>query len=232
MDIGIFGSGMVGQTLAEKLVELGHKVMIGTRDKGKLLARSEPDAFGRPPYKDWHKSHSNVELGTLNETAEFGELLINAMKGDGALSALKMIDTKNLSGKVMIDISNPLDFSKGFPPLLSICNTDSLGEQIQRAYPDLKVVKSLNTMNAYLMVNPRIVPEDQTVFLCGNDSQAKELVKDLLLSFGWKESEMLDLGDISNARGTEQLLPIWTRIYSGTGSPIFNFRIVFGNIKK
>lgn len=228
MKIGILGSGVVGQTLAEKLNELGHKVMIGTRNKENLLARNEPDSFGRPPFKEWHKSNSNVGLGTLGEVAEFGELLVNAMNGNGTVEALKSIGNETLSGKIMIDIANPLDFSQGFPPSLTVCNTDSLGEQVQRTFPELKVVKTLNTMNAYLMVNPRMIAEDQTVFLSGNDSEAKEKVKQLLRSFGWKESEMLDLGDITTARGSEQLLPIWARIYSGIGNPMFNFRIVFG----
>jgi len=228
MKIGIFGTGIVGQTIAEKLIDLGHEVMIGTRNKENLLARKEPDSFGRPPFIEWHKSNSKVGLGTLSETAEFGELLINAMQGNGTISALKSIGDELLSGKILIDIANPLDFSQGFPPSLTICNTDSLAEHIQRTFPELKVVKSLNTMNANLMVNPRMIGEDQTVFLSGNDNRAKDTVKHLLQSFGWKESEMLDLGDITTARASEQLLPIWVRIYSGIGNPMFNFRIVFG----
>ena len=228
MKIGILGTGMVGQTIAEKLLELGHKVMIGTRNIENLMSRNEPDNFGRPPFKEWHQSRQNIALGTLSETADFGKLLVNALQGVGTIEALKSVGEEKFSGKVMLDIANPLDFSQGFPPSLTVCNTGSLGEQIQNAFPDLKVVKSLNTMNAYLMVNPRMIPEDQTVFVSGNDNSAKQTVKQLLQSFGWKESEIIDLGDISTSRGSEQLLPIWTRIYSGVGNPMFNFKIVFG----
>lgn len=218
----------MGQTIASKLIELGHDVMIGTRNVDKLLVKSEPDNFGRPPFKVWHQSNQKVKLASLDETAGFGEFLVNAMQGHGTLSALEKIDNEKLAGKVLLDISNPLDFSQGFPPSLTVCNTDSLGEQIQRGFPGLKVVKSLNTMNAYIMVNPRVLPENHTVFLSGNDSDAKESVRQLLQSFGWKNDEILDLGDITTARGSEQILPIWARIYSGVGNPMFNIKIVFG----
>jgi len=129
----------------------------------------------------------------------------------------------------MLDISNPLDFSKGMPPSLSVCNTDSLGEQIQRTYPELKVVKTLNTMNAYIMVNPAALPSDHTVFVSGNDGSAKQQVKNILKSFGWKEKNMIDLGDITTARGTEMLLPIWVRLWGALQNPMFNFNIVTGS---
>lgn len=232
MKIGVLGTGVVGQTIAEKLAELGNEVMIGTRDVDNLMSRENPDGYGRPPFKVWHQSHDSVQIGTLGETAAFGELLVNAMQGLGTLAALESIGEPKLSGKILLDIANPLDFSQGFPPSLSVCNTDSLGEQIQRAYPELKVVKSLNTMTSFLMVNPRLLPEDQTVFLSGNDDQAKGTVKEILGSFGWKESEMIDLGDITTARGTEQLLPVWVRIYGGVGHAMFNFKVVFGENPK
>ncbi|MCB9271305.1 MAG: NAD(P)-binding domain-containing protein [Lewinellaceae bacterium] len=228
MKIGIFGTGIVGQTIAEKVADLGHEVMIGTRNVEALLAKSNPDSYGRPPFKEWLNARSGIQVATLDETAASCTLLINAMHGMGTIQALGSIDPSHLSGKILLDIANPLDFSQGFPPTLAICNTDSLGEQIQRTFPELKVVKSLNTMNANLMVHPRAIDGDQTVFLSGNDSAAKETVKSLLNSFGWKEREMIDLGDISTARGTEQLLPIWVRIYAGKGTSLFNFRIVFG----
>jgi len=228
MKIAILGSGVVGQIIAEKLTKLGHEVMIGTRNKEKLLDKADVDTFGRPPFKDWHKQNQAVKLGLNYEAAIFGELVVNATSGVGSLEALKMAGIENLKGKVLLDIANPLDFSQGMPPSLTICNTDSLGEQIQRKFPDIKVVKSLNTMNAYLMVNPRLLPEEQTVFLSGNDTQAKETIKKLLGSFGWKENEMIDLGDISTSRGTEQLLPIWARLYGVLNNPMFNFKIVVG----
>ena len=219
MKIGIFGSGIVGQTLATKLDKLGHEVMMSTRNAADLYQR-------KPAFKTWHEDHPAIRLGNVNEAAAYGHLLINALQGLSTLQALKTIEAQHLNGKIMLDIANPLDFSDGFPPTLSVCNTDSLGEQIQRAYPDLKVVKSLNTMNANLMTDPRELPHDQTVFLSGNDEAAKTQIKELLASFGWKLTEMFDLGDITTARGTEQLLPIWVRIYSKVGHPKFNFRMV------
>jgi predicted dinucleotide-binding enzyme len=142
------------------------------------------------------------------------------------MEAVKLAGESDLNGKSMLDISNPLDFSKGFPPSLTVCNTDSLGEQLQRAFPQLKVVKGLNTLNAYLMVSPRTLQDTHHIFLCGNDADAKGEVRELLGSFGWTNEEMIDLGDITNARGTEQLLPIWVRLYSTFQDGAFNFKIV------
>lgn len=226
MKIGVFGTGMVGQAIAEKLDSLGHEVMLGTRDAAASLAREGKDGMGRPPLKDWMAAHPKVKLGTFAEAAAHGALLVNATSGSGALDALKLAGEANLGGKTMLDISNPLDFSKGFPPSLTVCNTDSLGEQLQRAFPTLRVVKGLNTLTCTLMVAPRMLPEQHHLFLCGNDAGAKAEVRRLLASFGWAEEEMIDLGDITNARGTEQLLPIWVRLYGTLKSPLFNFRIV------
>jgi predicted dinucleotide-binding enzyme len=182
--------------------------------------------FGRPPLSEWHAQHPVIHLGTYREAASFGDMIINATHGDGSIQALEMGGKELLAGKVLLDVANPLDFSRGMPPALSVCNTDSLGEQIQRAFPEVKVVKGLNTMNCFLMVNPAALPEDHHVFICGNDAGAKAEVKDLLTSFGWKAKTILDLGDISNARGTEQLLPIWVRLYGTLKTGMFNFRIV------
>jgi 8-hydroxy-5-deazaflavin:NADPH oxidoreductase len=228
MKIGILGTGVVGQTIAEKLVQLNHQVILGTRDKQATLAKTGKDNFGRPPFSEWLKNNSKVQFGTYTEAASFGEFLVNATNGSGTMPALEAAGKKNLSGKVMIDISNPLDFSKGMPPSLFISNTDSLGEQIQRTYPELKVVKALNTMNAYIMVNPGLLPDDHNVFLNGNDAKAKEEVKKLLSSFGWKEKNIIDMGDITTARGTEQILPIWVRLWGSLQTPMFNFKIVVG----
>jgi len=229
MKIAVFGTGVVGQTLAEKLSSLGHQVKIGTRDIGETMARSNPDNYGRPPFKVWQAEHTAVTLGTFKEAAAFGELIVNALNGSGTIPALEQAGKANLTGKVMIDISNPLDFSKGFPPSLFVSNTDSLAEQIQRAFPELKVVKSLNTLNASLMVNPALLSEDHTVFMNGNDSGAKAKVKEILQSFGWKEHNIIDLGNITTARGTEQLLPIWVRLYGALQTPMFNFKIVMNS---
>jgi len=138
---------------------------------------------------------------------------------------LRLAGEDNLNGKIIIDIANPLDFSQGMPPTLSVSNTDSLGEQIQRRFPEAKVVKTLNTMNAYLMVDPsQLAAADHTLFVSGDDAGAKAIVTELLQSFGW--TDIIDLGDISTARGTEMLLPIWVRLFGALQKPIFNFKIV------
>ena len=226
MKIGVFGTGMVGQVIAEKLDSLGHEVMLGTRNVQQSLAREEKEGAGRPALKSWMAAHPKIAIGTFAEAALHAQLLVNATSGSGAMEALKAAGNANLNGKAMLDISNPLDFSKGFPPSLTVCNTDSLGEELQRAFPELKVVKGLNTLTCFLMVAPRQLPEEHHIFLCGNDAGAKGEVRELLSSFGWADNEMIDLGDITNARGTEQLLPIWVRLYGTFQDPMFNFRIV------
>jgi hypothetical protein len=232
MKITVLGTGVVGQTIAEKLSQLGHEVMIGTRGVKETLTKTKPDNFGRPAFKDWYAGHSNIKFGTYAEAASFGEFIVNATNGAGSLQALELAGLKNLAKKVVMDISNPLDFSKGFPPSLLVSNTDSLGEQIQRNFPETRVVKTLNTMNAFIMVNPALLPEDHHVFLSGNDAEAKSKVKSVLGSFGWKENNMIDLGDITSARGTEQILPIWVRLMGVLQNPFFNFKIVQGEAPK
>jgi len=229
MTIGIFGTGMVAQTLAASLQDSGNAVLIGTRDPGATLSRTEPGAFGNPPFSVWLKEHPGTILGSYAEMARGAEILINATSGSGSLPALESADASNLEGKILIDISNPLDFSQGFPPSLTVCNTDSLGEQIQRAFPALKVVKTLNTLTAPLMVNPALLPSDHVIFLNGNDAEAKARVTTLLGEwFGWKPSNIIDMGDITTARGTEMLLPLWVRLFGTFGTPMFNFNIVRG----
>jgi|WetSurMetagenome_2_1015567.scaffolds.fasta_scaffold22688_2 8-hydroxy-5-deazaflavin:NADPH oxidoreductase len=228
MKIGILGTGVVGQTIAEKLVQLGHNIMMGTRDKKATLAKTGKDNFGRPSFSEWLKNNSKVQFGTYSEAASFGEFLVNATSGVGSIEALKMAGENNLANKVLLDISNPLDFSKGMPPTLTVCNTDSLAEQIQRTFPKSKVVKSLNTLTAMLMVNPGLLSESTNIFLNGNDSIAKSEVKKLLKTFGWNENDIIDMGDITTARGTEQILPIWVRLWGTLQTPMFNFKIVVG----
>ena len=212
MKIGIIGTGMVGRSLGERLVELGHDVMIGTRDLKKTMSRTEPDMYGNPPFNEWHKKNQNIKLGTFSDAAVYGEFLINATTGASSLEALKLVGEDYLNEKVLIDIANPLDFSKGMPPTLFKSNTDSLGEQIQRTFPKVKVVKSLNTVNALVMVNPgQLKGADHTIFLSGNDADAKSRVTELLRSFGWKD--IIDLGDITTARGTEK--PCSTQLRGG-----------------
>ncbi len=226
--IAVFGTGVVAQTISEKLASLGHDVMIGTRNVQETLSRENKDGYGRPGFKEWQDAHPAIRLGTFADAAAHGSLLINATNGFGTMPALELAGKDNLSGKTMLDIANPLDFSKGFPPSLSVCNTGSLAEQIQNKYPDLKVVKSLNTMNAYIMVNPALVPGDHNVFMNGNDAGAKAEVKDILNSFGWQDHNIIDMGDITTARGTEMILPLWVRLYGTFKHGVFNFHVVRG----
>lgn len=232
MKIAVLGTGVVGQTLAEKLASLGHDVTIGTRDAKAALETTGTGQYGRPAFGDWHKSHTNIKVATFSDAAAFGELVINATNGFGSLNALEHAGHDNLKGKILLDVSNPLDFSHGMPPSLWVSNTDSLGEQIQRAFPETKVVKSLHTITASVMVNPSLVPGDHTVFLGGNDDEAKLKIRGLLITFGWKDENILDLGDISSCRGTEQMLPIWVRLMGTFQSPFFNFSIVQGKPPK
>lgn len=225
MRFGILGTGAVGKTIAARLVELEHEVVIGTRDPEETMSRTEPDTYGNPPFSTWQEEHPEVKLSTFGEAATHGEMIVNATAGVVSLEVLELAGEASLNGKVLIDIANPLDFSKGMPPTLSVSNTDSLGEQIQRRFPEARVVKTLNTMNANLMVDPaQLAGAEHTVFVSGDDSEAKDKVSELLRSFGWRD--IIDLGDISTARGTEMLLPIWVRLFSALQKPIFNFKIV------
>lgn len=226
MHIGIFGTGIVGQTLAAALAAKGHGVMIGTRDPASTLARDTGGPMSTQPFRDWQRANASVKLGTFADAARFGETVINATSGVGAMAALEGAGADALGDKVLLDLSNPLDFSRGMPPTLTVCNTDSLGEQLQRAFPRVRLVKTLNTMTAALMVNPTAVNGgDHTVFVGGNDAEAKARVKGWLGEwFGWRE--VLDLGDVSAARGLEMYLPIWLRIWGALGTPMFNVKIV------
>lgn len=229
MKIAVIGTGTVGQTFASRLVSLGHQVMIGTRNAEEKLAAKAKDGYGNAPFGEWNQANPQVKLGTFSEAAAFGELLINATSGGAAVDALKLAGEKNLNGKILIDVTNPLDFSKGAPPSLipALSNTHSLGEEIQKQFPKARVVKTLNTMWCGLMVNPAMIGNgDHTNFICGNDADAKEKVKELLKEFGWKNENILDLGDLSSARGTESILPVWLRIWGATQNGAFNFKIV------
>jgi 8-hydroxy-5-deazaflavin:NADPH oxidoreductase len=222
---GIFGTGVVGKTIAARLTGLGHEVVIGTREPEETMSRTEPDAYGNPPFGAWQEEHPEVRLGTFGQATAHAEMVVNATAGAVSLEALEQAGEDNLNGKIVIDVANPLDFSKGMPPTLSVSNTDSLGEQIQRRFPEAKVVKTLHTMNAYLMVDPaQLAATDHTVFVSGDDAEAKATVTELLRSFGW--TDIIDLGDITTARGTEMLLPIWVRLFGVLQKPIFNFKIV------
>jgi 8-hydroxy-5-deazaflavin:NADPH oxidoreductase len=224
MNIGVLGTGVVGQSVGGALAAQGHSVMIGTRDVQKALANTEKTAMGTPGFGAWHKDNQHIKVGTFAEAAKFGELLINAINGLGSLQALKTAGDENLGSKVLMDIANELDFSKGMPPKV-LANTDrSLGEDIQAAFPNLKVVKTLNTMNAYVMVNPALVKgSDSTVFINGNDAGAKARVTEILKSFGWQD--IMDLGDITASRGVEMLVAVWLSVWGAVGNTPFNFKI-------
>lgn len=227
MNIAVIGTGAVGQAISKKLAELGHKVFMGTRDVDQSLKRTDTDSWGTPGIGSWIKENPKVELTPFKKAVEKGQdLLVFAIHGMAAMEALNSIGEELLNGRVMIDISNPLDFSKGFPPTLSICNTESLGEQIQNTYPQLKVVKALNTVSNSVMINPKSIKGDHVVFICGNDAGAKQKVSSILESFGWKSGNIIGLGDITSARGTEMTLPLWTRLMGKYQSPLFNFNIV------
>lgn len=180
--------------------------------------------MGSPPFSDWLRQHPDVALLTFADAASGADLVVNATSGAAALDVLAQAQEQNLAGKVLIDVSNPLDFSQGMPPTLLVKDTDSLAEQIQRTFPQARVVKTLNTMNAGLMVHPESLPETTSVFVSGDDAQAKAQVAELLRSFG--HGDVIDLGDITTARGTEMVLPLWLRIMGALGTPAFNFRIV------
>jgi predicted dinucleotide-binding enzyme len=226
MKIAVLGTGMVGRAIAAKLVALGHDVVVGTRDVDATLARTEPDAMGNPPYADWQKENAQVRLVPLAEAGAYGALIVNATSGQGSQAALEGAGAANLAGKVILDVANPLDFSQGMPPTLSVANTDSLAEQLQAAFPDAHVVKALNTMNAYVMVDPARLSGSHNVFLAGDDSAAKETVKELLRAFGWTDEAIVDLGGIRAARGTEMYLPLWLSLYGALGTGDFNIGIV------
>jgi 8-hydroxy-5-deazaflavin:NADPH oxidoreductase len=199
--IGVLGTGIVGTTIATKLREQGHDVLIGSRSAG-------DDAV---PFAD---------------AAAHGELVFNCTAGAASLEALQAAGDENLNGKILVDVANPLDFSQGMPPTLTVCNDDSLGEQIQRAFPEAKVVKALNTISAQVMVEPDRVPGEHDLFMCGNDDGAKAAVSKLLQELGWPAERILDLGDITAARGQEMYLPLWLRLMLGVaGGPDFNIRV-------
>ena len=217
MNIGVLGTKDVGNAIATKLVLLGHNVKMGSRS-----ATNEKAA-------EWVKNNGALaSQGTFADAAKFaGEFIFNCTSGAGSLDALKSAGAENLNGKILIDISNPLDFSKGFPPSLTVSNTDSLGEQIQRAFPELKVVKALNTLSNPLMVNPMLVNNgDHTLPVCGNDEGAKAKVVSLLNTFGWKKENILDLGDLTASRGMEAWLLLWVRIFGKLQTPMFQTKVV------
>ena len=212
MRIGILGTGIVGQTIGSALVHRGHEVRLGSR------------TANNPKAQDWVAAHrERASQGTFADAATFGALMFNCTSGTASLEALHDAGIGNLAGKILVDVANPLDFSRGTPPALSVCNTDSLAERIQAEFPATKVVKALNTMSAKVMTDPASVPGEHDVFLSGNDPEAKAHVRELLQSFGWQN--IVDLGDITTARGPEMMLPVWLRLWGAFKTPMINFHI-------
>ena len=224
MKIAVLGTGMVGQALAAGLTRIGHDVVIGTRDPEATLARTEADGMGNPPFSTWYADHAGIGLARFSDAAASAEVVVNASSGQVTLSVLELAGADNLAGKLLLDISNPLDFSAGFPPNLFVKDTDSLGEQVQRAFPQAKVVKTLNTLTASLMVEPKSLGTSSTVFVSGDDAGAKATVVELLESFG--HDDVIDLGGLDTARGAEMLLPIWLRLMQALGTAQFNIKVV------
>lgn len=214
MRIAVLGTGGVGQTLASKLVQLDHEVTMGSRRAGNEKAVTWAESAGALGHE-----------GSFSDAGAFGEIVINATAGAASLDALAAAGAENLTGKVLIDVANPLDSSSGMPPTLTVGNTDSLGEQIQRTYPDARVVKTLNTVTADVMVAPDLVPGQHNIFVSGNDAEAKSRVTDLLRSFGWPADSILDLGDITTARGAEMYLMLWLRLFGVIGMGHFNIEV-------
>ena len=215
MRIGVLGTGIVGRTLADKLAELGHEVRMGSRQAGNENAVEWAQGAGE-----------NASEGTFADAAEFGELLINATGGKVSLQALEMAGAENLDGKVLVDVSNALDFGGGGAPVVGVAPDDSIGERIQAAFPGARVVKALNTMNTSVMVAPDSLEESTNVFVCGDDDGAKAQVIELLETFGWLSGDIVDLGDISAARGAELYVALWVRLMGALGTPSFNLRLV------
>ena len=214
MRVGVLGTGMVGRAIATKLVELGHEVTMGSRSAdGEALA-------------EWVSgAGEGARGGTFADAAASAELVFNCTSGGASLEALGAAGAENLANKTLVDVANPLVFSGSGPPTLSVCNDDSLGERIQAAFPDARVVKSLNTVNCEVMVDPSRVRGDHAVFVCGDDEAAKAQVSALLEAFGWPAESIVDLGEIGAARATEMYLPLWLRLYGKLGTADFNIAI-------
>lgn len=211
MQIAVLGTGAVGRTLAAALAAAGHEVVVGTRDPDVTRERAE-----------W--ATSRLPLATFREAAEPATVVVNATHGDSSLEVLAHAGTA-LAGTVLLDVANPLDFTSGFPPTLTVKDTDSLAEQIQRAFPDARVVKSLNTVAAEVMVDPGAVGAgDSTMFVAGDDEDAKEVVTLLLGELGWHD--VVDLGELAAARGMEMYLPLWLRLWGALDGRVFNIKVV------
>lgn len=225
MRIAVIGTGMVGRILAAKLAEVGHEVTIGTRDVEATLARSEPDRLGTPPFSQWQGEHPDIGLATMPDAVDGAELVVNATAGRVSLEAFRSIGAERLDGKILLDVAQPLDLSQGMPPTLTVVNTDSLAEQLQREFPGAKVVKSLNTTYAEVMVDPARVPGRHNIFVAGDDDDAKRVVRGVLGEFGWPADRVIDLGDITGARGAEMFARMYFTLAGALGTFDLNIAV-------
>jgi len=205
MKIGILGSGPVGRALGRGFASKGHDVKLGSRTPEKQEV------------KHWLKStKGQVSAGTFSDTAKHGEVLVLCTLGEATENAVKLAGTKNFDEKLVIDATNPLDFSRGMPPGLFVGTTDSLGERVQRMLPNAKVVKCFNIVNNQTMINPRMKEGLPDMIICGNDEAAKQQVARLLKELGW--SEPIDIGGIDGARWLEAYTALWVRLATKIGS--------------
>lgn len=211
MRIAVLGTGMVGRTLAPAFHRLGHEVVVGTRSPETTRERD-----------DWAL---DLPLAPYAEVAEGADLVVNATSGNASLAALGAVGPEALAGKVLLDVANPLDYSAGFPPTLTVKDTDSLAEQIQQAFPGARVVKSLNIVNCVVMVDPgRVGDGDTTMFVAGDDAEARKVVISLLEELGWRD--VIEFEHLSAARGMEMWLPLWIRLMGRLGTADFNLKVV------
>jgi predicted dinucleotide-binding enzyme len=215
MNIAVLGTGMVGKAIATKLIQLGHTVCMGSRTQGNAKAAAWARSAG-----------ASATEARFAEAVTRGEVVFSCLKGDVTLDVLRSIGAAAFRGRIVVDVGNPLDFSRGTPPTLSLCNTTSLGEEVQKALPEAKVVKTLNFVNSEVMVDPAKAGGAISMLICGNDVSAKCTVTDLLRAFGWPE--VIDLGGITAARGTEMMMPVWLSLWSALGTHHFGFKIVRG----
>jgi predicted dinucleotide-binding enzyme len=224
MRVGVFGTGVVGRTLAVKLASLGHETRLGTRDVEASLASTQETRDGTGTLAHWAEANPSIGIATFAEAAAGADLVFNATAGQGSVEALRAAG--GLAGVVVVDVGNPLDFSRGMPPTLTISNDDSLAETLQREFPEARVVKALNTVTAAVMVDPASVGGgDHTMFVAGDDPEAKAVVREILeQGFGWRH--VVDVGNIAGARGMEMYLPLWVALMGAQGTPMFNVRVV------
>jgi predicted dinucleotide-binding enzyme len=213
--VGVLGTGEVGRRLAAGFRGRGHEVTIGSRD---------PD---KPELREWLSGEgAGIQAGTFADAAATGELVVLAVLGDAAEQAIAEASPENFAGKVVIDAMNPLDFSGGFPPKLSISGEDSLGERVQRTLPEAKVVKAFNIIGNAYFVDPSFSEGGPTMLIAGDDAEAKRTVTDLLTDFGW--SEVVDIGGIEGSRELEAICIAWVKIGGVRGAWDHGFKLLSG----